>query len=153
MITTVSVHNCFLLKSLGCVIAQGTIRIYVSGCSFVKKMLPVYVHATWSLNLLYYGSCTNINYECNWVIPTVQYILSNHMYTEQNYKRNTFVFAPFFMSWTQRLFLCTQNTYFSQILFTNLSKSVLVSTSPLPRESIHLTSYIYIYIYIYICFL
>ncbi len=24
------------------------------------------------------------------------------MYTEQNYKRNTFGFAPFFMSWTQR---------------------------------------------------
>ncbi len=33
---------------------------------------------------------------------------------------------PFFMSWTQK-------AYFSQILFTNLSKSVLVSTSPLPR--------------------
>uniref|UniRef100_A0A671MWX2 Myotubularin-related protein 13-like n=1 Tax=Sinocyclocheilus anshuiensis TaxID=1608454 RepID=A0A671MWX2_9TELE len=30
-----------------------------------------------------------------------------------------------------RLFLCTQKAYFSQILFTNLSKSVLVSTSPL----------------------
>ncbi len=29
-------------------------------------------------------------------------------------------------------FICTQNAYFSQILFTNLSKSVLVSTS-LPR--------------------
>ncbi len=24
-------------------------------------------------------------------------------YTEQNYKRNTFVFAPFFMSWTQKI--------------------------------------------------
>ncbi len=23
-----------------------------------------------------------------------------HNYTEQNYKRNTFVFPPFFMSWT-----------------------------------------------------
>ncbi len=31
------------------------------------------------------------------------------------------------------LFLCTQKACFSQILFTNLSKSVLVSTSPLPR--------------------
>ncbi len=31
------------------------------------------------------------------------------------------------------LFLCTQKAYFSQILFTNLSKSVLVSTSPLPK--------------------
>ncbi len=28
---------------------------------------------------------------------------------------------------------CTQKAYFCQILFTNLSKSVLVSTSPLPR--------------------
>ncbi len=40
------------------------------------------------------------------------------------------------MSWTfskkdLRLFLCTQKAYFSQILFTNLSKYVLVSTSPL----------------------
>ncbi len=45
------------------------------------------------------------------------------------------MFLPsFFMSWTQRyirLFLCTQKAYFSQILFTNLSKSVLVNTSPL----------------------
>ncbi len=32
-----------------------------------------------------------------------------------------------------RLLLCTQKAYFSQILFINLSKSVLVSTSPLPR--------------------
>ncbi len=32
-----------------------------------------------------------------------------------------------------RVILCTQKAYFSQILFTNLSKSVLVSTSPLPR--------------------
>ncbi len=41
----------------------------------------------------------------------------------------------FLMSWTQRskTFLCTQKAYFSQILFTNLSKSVLVSTSPWPR--------------------
>ncbi len=48
----------------------------------------------------------------------------------------TFVFSPLF-SWAElkdlRLFLCTQKAYFSQILFTNLSKSVLVSTSPLPR--------------------
>ncbi len=35
-----------------------------------------------------------------------------------------------------RLFLCAQKAYFSQILFTNLSKSVLVSTSSLP-EIIH----------------
>ncbi len=32
-----------------------------------------------------------------------------------------------------RLFLCTQKAYFSQILLTNLSKSVLVSTSPFPK--------------------
>ncbi len=25
-----------------------------------------------------------------------------YIYTEQNYKRNTLVFAPFYMSWTQR---------------------------------------------------
>ncbi len=46
-----------------------------------------------------------------------------------------FCFCPHF-SWAElkdlRLFLCTQKAYFSQILFTNLSKSVLVSTS-LPR--------------------
>ncbi len=42
---------------------------------------------------------------------------------------------PFFMSWIQRskTFSMYKNIYFSQILFTNLSKSVLVSTSPLPR--------------------
>ncbi len=46
------------------------------------------------------------------------------LYTEQNYERNTFVFAPIF-SWTElkdiRLVLCTQKACFSQILFTNLS--------------------------------
>ncbi len=42
---------------------------------------------------------------------------------------------PFFMSWIQRsqTFSMYKNIYFSQILFTNLSKSVFVSTSPLPR--------------------
>ncbi len=58
-----------------------------------------------------------------------------HYYTEQNYKRNTFFGLHF--SWAElkdlRLFLCTQKAYFSQILFTNLFKSVLASTSPLPR--------------------
>ncbi len=47
-----------------------------------------------------------------------------------------FFFCPHF-SWAElkdlRLFLCTQKDYFSQILFTNLSKSVLMSTSPLSR--------------------
>ncbi len=45
-------------------------------------------------------------------------------------------FCPHF-SWAELkdlwLFLCTQKAYFSQILFTNLSKSVLESTSPLLR--------------------
>ncbi len=45
------------------------------------------------------------------------------LHTDQNYECNTFVFAPIFK----------QKAYFSQMLFTNLSKSVLVSTSPLPR--------------------
>ena len=46
---------------------------------------------------------------------------------------------PFFMSWTQRsktFSIYTQKNHFSQILFTDLFKSVLVSTSPLPRQSI-----------------
>ncbi len=59
-----------------------------------------------------------------------------YIHTEQNYKCNTFVFAPHF-SWAElkdlRLFLYTQKAYLSRILFINLSKSVLVSTSPLPR--------------------
>ncbi len=49
----------------------------------------------------------------------------------------TFFLALFHFSWAElkdlRLFLCTKNTYLSQILFTNLSKSVLVSPSYLPR--------------------
>ncbi len=53
--------------------------------------------------------------------------------TEQNYKRKTFVFAPIFHELRSETFLYTQKAYFSQILFTNLSKSVLVSTFPLPR--------------------
>ncbi len=48
---------------------------------------------------------------------------------------NTIIYAtllflpPLFMSWTQKYktFLCTHKPYFSQILFTNLSKSVLVN--------------------------
>ncbi len=51
-----------------------------------------------------------------------------------------FCFCPHF-SWAElkdlQLCLCTQKAYFSQIFFTNLSKSVLVSTSLLPRLSIH----------------
>ncbi len=47
---------------------------------------------------------------------------------------------PFFMSWTKylRFFLCTQKGYFSQILSTNLSKSVLVSTSPSSSQVWHI---------------
>ncbi len=71
------------------------------------------------------------------VFVYVYYLLTRvfeYLYTERNYKCNT-CFCPNF-SWAElkylRLFLCTQKAYFSQILFTNLSKSVLVSTSPLP---------------------
>ncbi len=42
----------------------------------------------------------------------------------------TLVFAPIFHELNS---LCTHKAYFSQILFTNLSKSVIESTSPLPR--------------------
>ncbi len=44
---------------------------------------------------------------------------------------------PLVMSLTQisKTFSLYTKAYFSQILFTNLSKSVLVSTSPLPRKS------------------
>ncbi len=73
------------------------------------------------------------------------YIHIIYIYTENNYKHNT-CFCPHF-SWAElkdlRLFLCTQKAYFSQILFTNLSKSVLVSTSPLPRQYIHLIGVAY----------
>ncbi len=56
------------------------------------------------------------------------------IYTVQNYKFNTF-FAPIFHELNSKIydFLCTQKAYFTQILFTNLSKSVLVSTDHLPR--------------------
>ncbi len=60
------------------------------------------------------------------------------MYTELNDKRDTFVFAPIVHELNSRLFLCTQKTYFSQILFTNLSKSVLVN-----EIIIHLTDVAY----------
>ncbi len=66
------------------------------------------------------------------VPPLIYIYIYIHIYTDQNDKCNTFVFFPHF-SWAElkdvRLFLCTQKAYFSQILFTNLSKSVLVSTS------------------------
>ncbi len=60
---------------------------------------------------------------------------NNHYYTEQNYKCNTFIWAELK---DLRLFLWTQNAYFSQILFTNLSKSVLVN-----EIIIHLTGVSY----------
>ncbi len=68
-------------------------------------------------------------------------IIYIYIYTEQNYKLNTFVFFCFcniaHFSWAElkdlRLYLCTQKAYFSQILFKDLYKSVLVNTSPLPR--------------------
>ena len=47
--------------------------------------------------------------------------------TQQKYKHNTFVFTPI-LSWDEvinlRFLLCTQKVNFSQILFTNLFKSV-----------------------------
>ncbi len=49
-------------------------------------------------------------------------------YTEQNYKRNT-CFCLHFLWAELKDLLCTQKAYFSQIMFTNLSKSVLVSFS------------------------
>lgn len=52
--------------------------------------------------------------------------------TEQKYKLNTFVFAPFLWS---KCSLFTQKSYFSQILSINLSKSVLVSTCPFAQVS------------------
>ncbi len=78
--------------------------------------------------------------ECGWffihdIHQCLTYIYT-HIYTDQNYKPQHFCFCPHF-SWAElkalRLFLCPQKAYFSQKLFTNLSKSVLVSTSPLPR--------------------
>ncbi len=62
-------------------------------------------------------------------------LASIDIYTEQNYKRFYKCFCPHF-SWAELknlgLFLWTQKVDLSQILFTNLSKSVLVSTY-LPR--------------------
>ncbi len=53
-----------------------------------------------------------------------------YIYTLNKIINATLLFLPHF-SWAElkdlRLFLCTQKAYFSQILFTNLSKSVLVS--------------------------
>ncbi len=84
---------------------------------------------------LHYGRLRRLRLYRSWcvdvLLPGEKLILGNVFYTEQNYKRNTFVFARLF-SWAElkdlRLFLCTQKTDFSQIVFTNLSKSVLVST-------------------------
>ncbi len=60
------------------------------------------------------------------------------MYTEQNDKREHFCFCPIVHELNSRLFLWTQKAYFSQILFTNLSKSVLVN-----EIIIHLTGVAY----------
>ncbi len=43
---------------------------------------------------------------------------NNHCYTEQKYKRNTFVFAPFFMIWTQRSKTFSMNT--KRLFLTNI---------------------------------
>ncbi len=57
-----------------------------------------------------------------------------HTYTEQNYKRNTFVFAPIFHELNSKIqdFFYVHKAYLSQILFPNLFKSVLMSTSHVP---------------------
>ncbi len=64
------------------------------------------------------------------------------IHTLNKNKRNTLFLPPFFMSWTQRsktFFMYTKGLFLSNIVH----KSVLVSTSPLPRESIHLTGVSY----------
>ncbi len=69
----------------------------------------------------------------NLFFPTVYIYIYIYIYTLTKIINATLLFLPpFFMSWTQRSMtdlLCTQKAYFSQILFTNLSKSVLVSTA------------------------
>ncbi len=51
-----------------------------------------------------------------------------YIYTEKNYKRNTFVFAPFFMSWTQRS--KTFSMYTKGLFLSNIvHKSVYICVS------------------------
>ena len=61
-------------------------------------------------------------------------IRAYYLYTEQNIKTLLFL-LPFFSLKDPKHFLYTQKNNFSQILFTNLSKSVLVSTSPLHSKA------------------
>ncbi len=121
--------------------------------NFVIDQILIF-HHNLQINSLQILQCDFLSYfvSHNWGIPMMKITGLSHLfkwenlhnwwltkyffaplYTKQNYKCNTFVFAPIFRELKDlRLFLFTQNAYFSQILFTNLSKSVLVSTS-LPR--------------------
>lgn len=57
-----------------------------------------------------------------------------------------FCFAPLFHEWKWNIvdfFYLHKKVYFSQILCTNVFKSMLVNSSPLPRQSIHLTGVAY----------
>ncbi len=81
-------------------------QLYKNSVKMVKKQfLPHIVNNALENNIYYYTLNKIINFE-------------------QNHELN---------SEDLRLFLCTQKAYFSQILFTNLSKPVLVSTSPFLR--------------------
>lgn len=87
--------------------------------------------------------CSNASFKCNFKHFHLNHFILQVIYPAQKYKRNPFVFAPISHELNPKdlkRFLCTQMTYFSQILSTNLSKSVSVSTFPLLRSSIHLTS-------------
>ncbi len=66
--------------------------------------------------------------EISLILQTYTVYYRAYMYTEQNYKRNTFVLPPFFMSWTQRskTFLCTTKDLF---LSNIVHKSVLICVS------------------------
>ncbi len=74
-------------------------------------------------------------YDALWYCIYIYIYIHTHIHKHTLNKIINTCFCLHF-SWAElkdlRLFLCTQKAYFSQMLFTNLSKSVLVSTSPLP---------------------
>ncbi len=79
-------------------------------------------------------SCSETVIQLNlYTIVPQTYTICGGIYTEHNYKRNT-LFLPIFHELNSRSKTFSMNTkaYFSQILFTNLCKSVLVN------EMIHL---------------
>ncbi len=86
----------------------------------------------WKCWIMQYGVMAAENsalssYEKNYIKKKYIYI-HVYIYTEQIINTTLLFLPPFFMSWAQRSKTCTQKDYFSQILFTNLSKSVLVAT-------------------------